>query len=510
MNFEQMMLNTRTYQYFRIYNTLISMPQGNYSINEVAQRVNLPYPKVYKLIQGLVGELGKIKSAAAELIASTGSLDTSKLIIDLNTLRYHLIANQLPYQVIYYLLTKSDPTIDDFCTQYHTSRATVFRKIKPLNDQLHQFDLHFTFSRMNILGDERKTILFLFCIFRLTTEGAIWPFSQSLFGLATKAKNQFMQRIQVPPEFENSEAFPLLIAIIGLRLRQGNTISDYSRYAVLLKGNDNYKSHLLDTELVRKCHFPNFTPTRKLAVLHFGYHLLNLIPVFRKDDAYLRSMIDYFYTRQNIIWHFATDFLHYMQKNSFKEPHRLVLDNVLLGNVINVALAYYLFDGRIPTLSRIANFKRHILTGGYDYGQLYQDINNYFAQLPTEFSIFKGDQHQMIQALYHLLLPVYTKYKHDYHIRIGLMIPGDSMVYQHYLDLYQGFNYMDVEPYAAHAFKQYDLIFTSSFSFYLKAKDPRVIYFHQGAEQSEIMPLLKARDYYLKKFPALPEIGAIY
>ena len=68
-----------------------------------------------------------------------------------------------------------------------------------------------------------------------------------------------------------------------------------------------------------------------------------------------------------------------------------------------------------------------------------------------------------IQALYHLLLPVYTKYKHDYHIRIGLMIPGDSMVYQHYLDLYQGFNYMDVEPYAAHAFKQYDLIFTSSF-----------------------------------------------
>nr|SFZ88675.1 hypothetical protein LREN565_1788 [Loigolactobacillus rennini] len=217
MNFEQMMLNTRTYQYFRIYNTLISMPQGNYSINEVAQRVNLPYPKVYKLIQGLVGELGQIKSAAAELIASTGSLDTSKLIIDLNTLRYHLIANQLPYQVIYYLLTKSDPTIDDFCTQYHTSRATVFRKIKPLNDQLHQFDLHFTFSRMNILGDERKTILFLFCIFRLTTEGAIWPFSQSLFGLATKAKNQFMQRIQVPPEFENSEAFPLLITIIGLR-----------------------------------------------------------------------------------------------------------------------------------------------------------------------------------------------------------------------------------------------------------------------------------------------------
>lgn len=74
MNFEQMMLNTRTYQYFRIYNTLISMPQGNYSINEVAQRVNLPYPKVYKLIQGLVGELGQIKSAAAELIASTGKL----------------------------------------------------------------------------------------------------------------------------------------------------------------------------------------------------------------------------------------------------------------------------------------------------------------------------------------------------------------------------------------------------------------------------------------------------
>lgn len=344
MNFEQMMLNPRTYQYFRIYSTLISMPQKTYSINDVAQRVELPYPKTYKLIQGLVGELKQIKPDAGALIAANGSLDTSKLIVDLNTLRYHLIANQLPYQVIYYLLTKSEPTIDEFCTQYHTSRATVFRKIKPLNDQLHKFDLHFTFSRMNILGDERKTILFLFCIFRLTTEGAIWPFSQSLWGLVNKAKKQFMQRIQVPAEFENSEAFPLLIAIIGLRLRQGNTISDHARYAVLLRDNDNYVPHLLDTELVRKCHFPNFTPARKRAVLHFGYHLLNLVPVFRKNDTYLRSMIDYFYMRQNIIWHFATDFLNYMQENSFKEPHRLVLDNVLLGNVINVALACYLFE----------------------------------------------------------------------------------------------------------------------------------------------------------------------
>lgn len=510
MNFEQMMLNPRTYQYFRIYSTLISMPQKTYSINDVAQRVELPYPKTYKLIQGLVGELKQIKPDAGALIAANGSLDTSKLIVDLNTLRYHLIANQLPYQVIYYLLTKSEPTIDEFCTQYHTSRATVFRKIKPLNDQLHKFDLHFTFSRMNILGDERKTILFLFCIFRLTTEGAIWPFSQSLWSLVNKAKKQFMQHIQVPAEFENSEAFPLLIAIIGLRLRQGNTISDHARYAVLLRDNDNYVPHLLDTELVRKCHFPNFTPARKRAVLHFGYHLLNLVPVFRKNDTYLRAMIDYFYMRQNIIWHFATDFLNYMQENSFKEPHRLVLDNVLLGNVINVALACYLFEGCIPTLSRIANFKRHILTGGYDYGQLYQDINTYFAQLPEAFTAFKGNRQQMIQALYHLLLPIYTEFKHDYHIRIGLMIPGDSMVYRHYLDLYQGFNYMDVEPYAAQDFKQYDLIFTSSLSFYLKAKDPRVIYFHQGAEKSEIMPLLKARDYYLKKFPALPEIGGMY
>lgn len=87
------------------------------------------------------------------------------------------------------------------------------------------------------------------------------------------------------------------------------------------------------------------------------------------------------------------------------------------------------------------------------------------------------------------------------------------MLYRRYLDLYSGFNYIDIEPYDATDFADYDLIFTSSISFYLDVKnhaDKRVCYLHQGSAESEISPLLTACEYYLKKFPTLPQIGAIY
>jgi len=350
MNFEQMMLNDRAYQYFRIYSTLVSMRQGVYSINEIAQRVDLPYPKAYKLTQGLVDELALIDPEAPSLIADNGSLDTTVLTVDLNTLRYHLISNQLPYQAIYYLTTEEDPSIDDFCKRYETSRATVFRKIKPLNDQLHNFGLHFTFSRMSIVGDERKTILFLFCIFRLATKGVIWPFGDHLQKLALEVRDQFMTRLQVPSEWENSDVFPLVLAVSSLRMHQGNYVEDDPAYAILLDHNDNYDPRLLDSELISNRHYPELTEARKQATLHFGYQLLNILPVFRKEDNYLQTTIDYFYARHNIVWQFATEFLNYMQENSFKMPKRLVLDKVLLGNVLNVALTSYLFEGTMPLL----------------------------------------------------------------------------------------------------------------------------------------------------------------
>ncbi|MFD1317921.1 helix-turn-helix domain-containing protein [Loigolactobacillus zhaoyuanensis] len=513
MDFEQMMLNDRTYQYFRIYSTLISMPAGVYSINDIAQRVELPYPKAYKLTQGLVDELALIDPKAAALIADNGSLDTAQLTVDLNTLRYHLISNQLPYQAIYYLVTEDEPSIDDFCKRYETSRATVFRKIKPLNDQLHNFGLHFTFSRMNIVGDERKTILFLFCIFRLATEGVIWPFAEHLQDLALKVRDQFMTRLQVPSEFENSDVFPLILALTSLRMHQGNYVEDDPCYDILLDDNDNYDARLLDTEVISDRHYPELTSDRKQAILHFGYQLLNILPIFRKEDAYLQTTLDYFYSRNNIVQQFATEFLDYMQENSFKMSKRLVLDKILLGNVINVGLTSYLFDGVVPTLSIIANSERNILTGGYDYADLYHEIGDYIDHLPEKYADFRGDREQTTQALYHLLLPIYSEYKQEYHIRVGLMIPGDSMVYRRYLDLYSGFKYIDIEPYDATDFADYDLIFTSSISFYLDASnstDDRVFYFHQGSAESEISPLLRAREFYLKKYPTLPNISAIY
>lgn len=77
MSFEQIMLNNRTYQYFRIYSTLCALHPDTYSIHDIAQRVDLPYPKAYNLTQGLANELALIDPNAAALIADNGSLDTT-------------------------------------------------------------------------------------------------------------------------------------------------------------------------------------------------------------------------------------------------------------------------------------------------------------------------------------------------------------------------------------------------------------------------------------------------
>lgn len=514
MSFEQIMLNNRTYQYFRIYSTLCALHPDTYSIHDIAQRVDLPYPKAYNLTQGLANELALIDPNAAALIADNGSLDTTQLTIDLDTFRYHLLTTQVPYQILYYLLTDDEPSIADFCKQYEASQATVFRKIKPLNALLHKFGLRFTFSQMNIVGDERKVILFLFCIFRLATRGVVWPFTEQDQVIATEAHQQFITRLQIPSDWENT-AIPLLfLAIINLRMHHGNYVEANSRGNILLVDNDNYESHLLNTKLIESQNYPKWTEAHKQAVLQFGYQLLNIVPTFRKEDAYLKATLDYFYTRHNIVWQFATEFLNHMQQNSFKLPQRLVTDKILLGNVINVILTGYLFDGVVPSLTLIADTEQPLLTGGYDYADLYHEISAYFAHLPEKYIQLFGDHTQITQALYQLLLPVYAKYKKEYHLRVALMVPGDSAIYQRYADFYHNsFAYIDIEPYDQKDAANYDLIFTSSIAFYLAAtkhKQQPVVYFHQGSPESELAPLLRARDYYLKKFPTLPQAGTLY
>ena len=70
------------------------------------------------------------------------------------------------------MLNEENPTITDFCKKYDVSRSTVSRKFEHLKNHLKQFQLRFTYTESNLVGDERLVRLSLFNIIWLGVRGS--------------------------------------------------------------------------------------------------------------------------------------------------------------------------------------------------------------------------------------------------------------------------------------------------------------------------------------------------
>lgn len=110
---------------------------------------------------------------------------------NIHTLIEHVITESLTYKIICQVFLERQVNVADFCQHHYISNSTLARQLKLINQTLHNYNMHISFSnRMSLKGQEGTIRLFLqFLLFDVhsTIDSIPWiTDSQTYLTLTTK------------------------------------------------------------------------------------------------------------------------------------------------------------------------------------------------------------------------------------------------------------------------------------------------------------------------------------
>ncbi|PIO84278.1 hypothetical protein BSQ39_12220 [Loigolactobacillus backii] len=491
LDYEQLMLTKTDYSFYQFYELLDKIRPAVYTVNELAVRTEMSYQKTYNMVQDINQQVQAYLPEQKSFLTEHGGVDTRKLFVSLDRYRFEIIQANLPFKLLWYMLTTENPTIEIFCKDNDVSKSTVFRKLKLFNDFLKRFKLHMRYKNLAIVGDERYTRLVLYQVMRITArEQSINIFPPELREEVQQVHNLIFQNIDVFEELHDTEDIDFVVAIFLLREHHGFYVNNDSRYQALTAENPNYNIDVLAPMLD--------VPENRLAgELNFAFFLLNYPPIFRDANSnFLQRTLRFYSRTENIIWSLVTDCLKVIQHNDFNDEVDLTQDRLLLGNLLNTTLGSYILRGPFPAFTYVP-INDSVLRFGKN--KLYLDIDYYFNHLPQNFRAFSSVKDQLINAFYQFIMRNYVSYDKNYQLKIGLYMEESNLTYQDYRDLLNGIPYFKVAPYFTKFAEQYDVVVTTSASLYRKHAQ-RGNYFFFDVETSDILGGLyqQLQTYYAK------------
>lgn len=460
MNYEEILLTKTDYTFYRFYKLLDSTEPDIYTINELARRSGLSYQKTYNMVQTINQQVQAFSADQARILTPHGGVDTRQLKVSLDVYRFQLISRNLPYKILYYLLTDPAPTLENFSQTLNTSQSTIFRKLKRLTLFLKRFNVRLHYKTLALTGDERYIRLILYYIFHLATrQQSITIFSGAIQRRVHAVQNLANQKIRLFTEVRERLDMDMVTAIFLLRQDQGHFVPDDPRYQVLIDDNPNYQMDEL-----KVLQTPNLSTEDLIGEFHFGFFVINYPPILRDSNSdFLQQHLAYFQRKNNLIWRFCTDFLASVQHACFNDRVNLAQDRVLFGNLLNAVLGYYVLQGPFMLLQEENSdgvFK------AYGKNQLYRGISCYFEQLPPAFQELAHVAPALIKATYLLLIRQYIRHNAQFQMQIGLDVHASNYIYQDFAEFLDGMPYFTVHPYATDLADKYDVVITTSASLY--------------------------------------------
>lgn len=104
-----------------------------------------------------------------------------------------------------------------------------------------------------------------------------------------------------------------------------------------------------------KEHFgDSLAPRQVKAETSYIYFLAHFMPFYtREDDPTLQQTIQDFSTRENPIYPLVTAFIAFAKENFFNERPQILDQPIILGNLINITFAFYIFKQPFPIIQRL-------------------------------------------------------------------------------------------------------------------------------------------------------------
>ncbi|WP_261810097.1 helix-turn-helix domain-containing protein [Levilactobacillus humaensis] len=134
----------------------------HFNLTDFAESTSVSYSRAYHVLLSLRADL-KVLDAQTTL-----TKDDLQTAVTMDGYRHWLYTTSLPYQMMMATLTQKYPTIAAFCEDHQISSSTFNRRIRPMKQQLAQYDLQFAANPLRLTGNEALIELLYFMLFSTT------------------------------------------------------------------------------------------------------------------------------------------------------------------------------------------------------------------------------------------------------------------------------------------------------------------------------------------------------
>ncbi|WP_309148116.1 helix-turn-helix domain-containing protein [Enterococcus plantarum] len=444
---------------FKVFKRITQINQSDISITQLSEELSLNYQQVFIIMNEINHDLAKVISTHPSILQKAGKIDSTNLLVTIDEYRYFLLKKSVPFQFILYFLNHDSPNIDDFCQRYYVSRSTVSRKMLPLKRHVKQYNLRFTYTEANLIGDERAVRVALFDALWLGTRGTIWPFKSVPREEAERLAEAFSEYFPLSRTYLGSKELPYFAAIFLCRTRKKIFVSYDERYDFLMQDNPYYDFERLNKELgPRQALPPKYTKGES----SFIFFLAHYAPFYTlDDDPSLSQTLHDFSIRPNSVYELVQEFLDYAKINIFKKEPEVLDKPVLIGNLLNIAFTFYVLRQPFPNLQKLVELPRKKKKADE---LLETKIQVFFDEKvkEKEYKFIYTIKNPLVKMFKSVLLPVYDKPKHSEHLNIGVAFEHNFLLVRRIYQFLNDLGFVDSAPYQEELNEQYDLVISSS------------------------------------------------
>lgn len=459
MFYEELMMDPQTLIKFKIFRRMLTLQNPSHPIAQLAKEMELSYQQAFIELTEIDQDLTELTPDHMSILGRGGKLQPQNIAVTIDEYRFYLLNKSVPFLYVLYMLNEDHPTITDFCAKYDVSRSTVSRKFEHLKKHLKQFQLRFTYTESNLVGDERLVRLSLFNIIWLGTRGIEWPFAIAE-SETEKMVDRFTEYFPMTHSYLGRLELKYFAALILLRIKKGNFAKYDKRYNFLMKNNPYF-----DFERLTQVVDPEVSMTDKQLKGESGfiYLMAQIFPFYLSpEEEALQQTLQFFSSKQNPVYPLVVDLLAEMKATFFASQPGLLDEPLVVGNLINVTFGNYVFRQPFPNIYRLLTPS---INRGSAEEQLQQKIDEFLTSYREESAvdyINDENQEQMATMYTHALLPFYDQIRYSNRLRVGVALEDNFLVVQGLNQFLHDLTFVAAEPYDLNQQENYDVIVSSN------------------------------------------------
>lgn len=374
--------------------------------------------------------------------------------------RQFLFANSLLAQAFIFMVESPHKTIQEFCQENYLSRATVFRRLKPLQSLLAPFHLKFNISQLQLTGDE-LAIRYLLCnIFWLVRPNLIQNFSF--------VDPQLLQLVEnIVSTFHNVTAYgsrhklALCLHICQARRLAGFYIEDELllsdlplRDELVLENHAAFREHLLPT-----------TPPQHLAQEELGfYFLIYTGAIYVSPNTLSFEMFQEWWQQPTPEKKAIADFGQLVREKFFKGETPVYFE-LILANIMGTFNASALLQGTPPMIYMLMESSLR------SPDPLFQELEKFclhYLQMVARrknFAWLKKNTAILASIFAYFLWPSLQAAVRQTKLRVSVLAEDNFILMLPLYAFLRSVSYVELLPYEPDAPQQFDLVIFPHHSF---------------------------------------------